>query len=112
MFLSCQFHVCCQTKLTYLIALSASGLLLASVRQEYVSGNSRGAADLSNRALELSAIPHSDVLVVTTSEQAVLLPWTAGDAAYSSHVTLPEADVQQYLSRGHNVKCIQSERFK
>lgn len=64
------------------------------------TGNSRGAAaHLSKGGFKLSAVPHSDVLIVTTSEQAVLLPWTAGNAAYPSRVTLPAACVQQCLSR-------------
>ena len=61
--------------------------------------NDGDAADLSQGTLKLSAVPQPDVLVITASEQAVLLPGTAGNAAHSSLVTLPATCFQQRLSR-------------
>ena len=53
------------------------------------AGDKQVAADLSQGTLELSAVPQSNVFIITASEQAVLLLWTAGNAAHSSLVTLP-----------------------
>ena len=61
--------------------------------------DNRTAGDLSNGALEFSAVPQSNVFIVTAREQAVLLLWTAGNAAHSSLVTLPASCSQQGLSR-------------
>ena len=110
-FLVCQFNVCCQAAFIYLIALSASGLLLVSLPKRVLTINSRvAAANLSKGFLKFPAVPHSDVLIVTSSEQAVLLPWTAGNAAYPSCVTLPAACVQQMLSRGRNMLIANSKK--
>ena len=53
------------------------------------AGDKKVAADLSQGTLELSAVPQSNVFIITASEQAVLLLWTAGNAAHSSLVTFP-----------------------
>ena len=63
------------------------------------AGNNRTAADLSQRTLEFSAVPQSNMFIITASEQTVLLLWTAGNAAHSSLVTLPALCLQQGLSR-------------
>ena len=70
------------------------------------AGSNMTAADLSQGTLALSAVPESDVFIVTASEQAVLLLWTAGKAAHSSLVTLPASRLQQGLSRTDISCCI------
>ena len=83
----------------HLIALQQHDSCQENGEKRTQASNNRVAADLSQGTLEFSAVPQSDVFIITASEHAVLLLWTAGNAAHSSLVTLPALCLQQGLSR-------------